>query len=136
MSKPTVGAMGQLKRLGHYLKGHMRTRTLFEYQGAVHHLEPYVDTDYAGCRRTRKSTSGGLIRLGGHTIKTWSLAQSIVTLSAGEAEYYGLVRGSSVALGTKDLLGDLGLTVGILVYTDASAAMGSLRDAELAKLGI
>ena len=97
---------------------------MFEYQGRVNQLEAFVDTDYAGCRRTRKSASGGLIRLGLHTIKTWSITQSIVTLSSGEAEYYGLVRGSYVALGTKGLLRDLGLELGILVLTDASAAIG------------
>ena len=97
---------------------------MFKYQGRVNNLEAYVDTDYAGCRRTRKSTSGGLIRLREHTLKTWSVTQSIVTLSSGEAEYYGLVRGGSVALGTKGLMGDLGLQLGIIVHTDGRAAMG------------
>ena len=84
----------------------------------------YVDTDYAGCRVTRKSTTGGVVKLGNHVIKVWSNTQSIVTLSSGESEYYGLVRGSSVALGTKSLLEDLGVPMGIVVYSDASAALG------------
>ena len=83
-------------------------RTLYKYQGEVKSLDVFVDTDYAGCRVSRKSTTGGIVQLGSHVIKGWSNTQSIVTLSSGESEYYGLVRGSSVALGTKSLLEDLG----------------------------
>ena len=99
-------------------------RTLFQYQDAVHDIDTYVDTDYAGCRRTRKSTSGGLVKLGQHTIKTWSLTQSVVTLSSGEAEFYGLVRGASVTLGTRGMMHDLGVKLKITVHSDASAAIG------------
>ena len=34
--------------------------------------------------------------LGSHMIKGWSTTQSVIALSSGEAEYYGLVRGSSI----------------------------------------
>ena len=124
MSEPKdIGQMA-LKRLGRYLVGKPRVRTLFEYQGSVRRLDTYVDTDYAGCRRTRKSTSGGIAFLGKHVLKSWSLTQSIITLSSGEAEYYGLVKGSSVALGLRSLLKDLGITREIIMHTDASAAIG------------
>ena len=124
MSRPTVTSMQALKRFGRYLVDKPRVRTLFGYQGVVHCLDTYVDTDYAGCRRTRKSTSGGLVRLGEHTIKTWSLTQSVVTLSSGEAEFYGLVRGASVTLGTKGLMSDLGVQLQVHIHSDASAAIG------------
>ena len=87
-------------------------------------IETYVDTDYAGCKVTRKSTTGGIAKLSKHVIKGWSNTQSIVTLSSGESEYYGLVRGSSVAIGTRSILQDLGLKLGVVVYSDASAALG------------
>ena len=35
----------------------------------------YSDSDWAGCLKTRKSTSGGALMLGGHCIKSWSTAQ-------------------------------------------------------------
>lgn len=92
MSEPRDIDQSALNRLGRYLLGEPRVRTLFEYQGLARKLDTYVDTDYAGCRRTRKSTSGGTAFLGKHVIKSWSLTQSIVTLSSGEAEYYGLVK--------------------------------------------
>jgi hypothetical protein len=83
-----------------------------------------VDTDFAGCLSTRKSTSGGLITIGDHVIKSWSNTQSVIALSSGEAEYYGMVKGASMALGVRSMLGDLGVNLQIRLRTDASAAKG------------
>ena len=49
-----------------------------------------------------------------------------MALSSGEAEYYGLVKGASMALGIESLSRDLGIIYGgtIKVRTDASAAVG------------
>ena len=62
-------------------------------------LECYSDTDWAGCPKTRKSTSGGCLMLGGHLIKSWSSTQPSISLSSGEAEYYGVVKAAGIALG-------------------------------------
>ena len=87
-------------------------------------LETYTDTDWAGCTRTRKSTSGGCIMLGAHLIKAWSATQASIALSSGEAEYYGVVRGAGIALGMQALYKDIGLNLPIRVWTDSSAAIG------------
>ena len=71
---------------------------LFQWQ-TVDELNVYTDTDWAGCPRTRKSTSGGCVMLGRHTVKTWSSTQTSVALSSGEAEFNGVVRGAGVGLG-------------------------------------
>ena len=62
--------------------------------------------------------------LGTHLLKSWSVNQQHVALSSGEAEYYGLVRGVSQALGAKAVLKDLGIEIGIQALVDASAAVG------------
>ena len=87
-------------------------------------LEAIVDTDHAGCRRTRKSTNGGVLRHGMHTLKTWSSTQSIVALSSGESEYYGLVKGASVIRGARSMTTDLGHTYRLKIFTDSNAAKG------------
>ena len=83
-----------------------------------------VDTDYAGCKKTRKSTSGGVAMIGGHMIKSWSTTQAVIALSSGEAEFYGIVKGSSIGIGLRSVLADLGVDSRIQVHTDASAAKG------------
>ena len=78
----------------------------FPCQETVKILVVWVDTDYAGCKKTRKSTSGGVAMLGTHLIKGWSVTQAVIALSSGEAEYYGIVKSSSVGLGVRSVLSD------------------------------
>ena len=95
----------------------------FERQDAKG-LEVYSDTDWAGCPRTRKSTTGGCAMVGSHLIKAWSSTQASVALSSGEAEHYGLVRGVGIGLGIKSLYRDAGLPLKLRAWTDSSASMG------------
>ena len=84
----------------------------------------WTDSNYAGCHVTRKSTSGGVLMFGTHCIKSWSVTQSVISLSSGEAEYYAMVKGASVALGFKSILKEVGVDVMIELKCDASAAIG------------
>ena len=77
MSKPNKGNQKALNTLAIYLIGKERAVSKYKYQQSYKHIETWVDTDYAGCRKTRKSTSGGIIRLGSHVIKTWSTTKAI-----------------------------------------------------------
>ena len=54
MSAPTESDWQGLKRLGRYLKGKPRLVQMFEWQEDGSELEVDVDTDHAGCTRTRK----------------------------------------------------------------------------------
>ena len=130
MSAPTRGSWKGLLKLGKYLKNHCRSGYTYPYQDSVKELIVWTDTDYAGCKRTRKSTSGGTVMWGSHLIKSWSSTQSVVALSSGEAEYYGLVKAVSKAMGIQALLRDFGIHMTITANTDASAAKGiALRQA-------
>ena len=60
--------------------------------------------------------------IGDHCIKTWSSTQSVIALSSGEAEYYGLVKGASQSIGIQSMLRDLGVEAKIKINTDASVA--------------
>ena len=124
MSKPCNEDWQKLKRLARYLTDKTRSRTLFQYQELPSHIEIYVDTDFAGCSKTRKSTSGGVAKYGEHLLKTWSTTQSVIALSSGEAEYYGLVKGASQGLGLKAMLQEAGVVTKVVIKTDASAAKG------------
>ena len=71
---------------------------------------------------------------GNHMIKSWCSMQAIVSLSSGEAEYYGIVKGSSIGLGLRSMLGDFGVEVAIKVNTDASSAKGIANRKGLGKV--
>ena len=80
--------------MGKYLIGRSRYVVTFQRQGPNSKMHTQVDTDHAGCWKTRKSRSGGIIKFGRHTSKTWSLTQVVVALPPGEAEYYGMLQGT------------------------------------------
>ena len=72
--------------------------------------------------------------LGRHVLKTWSSTQPTISLSSGEAEYYGVVRAAGLALGQQCLLRDLGHDLPVRVWTDSSAAIGISSRQGLGKL--
>ena len=63
---------------------------------------------------------------GNHVIKSWSNNQSVIALSSGEAEYYGLVKAASVSNGVKTIMKDMGVELSepTVIKADASAAIG------------
>ena len=72
--------------------------------------------------------------LGQHLIKSWSTTQGPISLSSGEAEFYGVVKASSVALGYQAMMEDLGLRMAVRVWTDSTATMGICGRRGLGKL--
>ena len=72
--------------------------------------------------------------LGAHIIKSWSVNQAVVALSSGEAEYYGMVKGASNALGINSMLRDMGITANVALFTDSSAAKGIASRRGLGKI--
>ena len=133
MSQPSENGVAALKRLGRYLEGHRRLVFEYPWQEASG-FEIYSDTDWAGCVKTRKSTSGGCMMLGRHLLKSWSSTQGLVSLSSGEAEFYGVTKAAGIALGMRSLMRDLGTSMKVRVWTDSSAAMGICGRQGLGKL--
>ena len=131
---PTHEAYTALKRLGRYLIGTARVVWDFSFQAPCETLIASVDTDFAGCLATRRSTSGGVCMRGSHLLKHWSVTQSTVTLSSAEAELGSICTGSSNSLGLVSIACDLGLKWDLVVQTDASAAVGICRRRGLGKI--
>ena len=72
--------------------------------------------------------------LGGHLLNSWSSTQPTITLSSGEAEFYGVVRGSAMGLGFLSLLADLGVKLPLRVWTDSTASKGICARQGLGKI--
>ena len=133
MATPTMGDLTRLKRLGRYLKGKPRLQQWFVWQPRQEKLVTYSDADWAGCKQTRKSTTGGCIKIGLHTIKGWSKTQALVALSSGESELYASLKAAAETLGLMSMLKDLHWEMEGKVYGDASAALGIINRTGLGK---
>lgn len=66
MSRPSRGSLRRLHHLARRLITKPRVVWKFPYQLKPKVLVVNVDSNWAGCRRTRKSTSGGTARWGSH----------------------------------------------------------------------
>ena len=95
MAKPTKGDAIRLKRILRYLKGAPKVVNKFAWQAQQEGIRVYTDSDWAGCRKTRKSTSGGFVMLGSHLIIHWASTQANVALSSSEAELNAIVKACS-----------------------------------------
>ena len=133
MASPSKGDWSRLKRVGRYLKERPRLQQVFEWQPAQRTITTYSDADWAGCRQTRKSTTGGCIMIGKHAIKIWSKTQSLVALSSGESELYAALKAATETFGLMSMLKDLSWTLEGKVYGDASAALGIIHRIGLGK---
>ena len=120
------------------MKGRPRAVTLFPFDNVDlsirTKIQVFTDTDWAGCKRTRRSTTDGCILCENRLIKSWSTTQTLIALSSGEAELYGTVKAGSEGLGVQALLKDLGIMADVEVLTDASAAIGILDRKGLGRL--
>ena len=139
-SDPGEADWQKLKRLALYLKGKPRAVVKYDFMKSqdadvlAEELVIYTDSDWAGCRRTRRSTTGGCALWAGYMVKTWSTTQTLVALSSGEAELYAMVRASAEGLGLQSLLKDIGFDTVVRVKADASAALGVVERRGLGRL--
>ena len=62
----------ELKGPGRYLKGKQGLIIKYDWQSAIKVATASSDSDWAGDKQIRKSTSGGSARIGDLFIKSWS----------------------------------------------------------------
>lgn len=93
-----------------------------------------IRSDWAGDKKTRKSTSGGVVGAGSHFIKSGSKDQSTIALSSAEAELYGIIKTASETLGIASILWDWEIKVDADLMADESAALGIIGRTGLGKM--
>ena len=124
---PNQNSQQKLERVCRYLAG--KPRPVHQYNWGTgadgdQTLEVFVDTDFAGCKETRRSTSAGVCLLNGSNIREWSKTQTTFALSSGEAELNGINSGITQGLGLQSIAKDLGFEYKVRVHSDATAALG------------
>ena len=122
MANPTSQDFANVKKLVRFILGVEAVKWEYPWQDVVSTLRVMADSDWAGCLQTRRSTSGGLVMLGQHPLRTWSVTQSVVALSSAEAELYSMTEGASRGLALQSMLREMGVSVDLVVATDSSAA--------------
>ena len=143
LQQPTTADQQKLKHLLRYIKGTKDYKQIIRPTvklpaKAIPDINVYVDSDWAGCPTTRKSTTGFIISLLGTTINYGSRTQATIALSSAEAELYAINTGATEALHIRSLLMELLNInkVNIKIHTDSSSGksmatrIGSSRKAK------
>ena len=134
MSMPRESSLRKLRKIGRYLIGVPRLIARFRWQDMQDRITAFTDSDWAGCDKTAKSTSGGAICIGEHILKTYSKQQKVVALSSAEAELYAMVAASAETLAIQAYCRDLGMDLQCELYCDSSAALGISQRAGIGKV--
>ena len=130
MSLPSRKDWERLQRLARYLRHKPRCVLWYAYQGTTGEVTCFTGSDWAGCKRTRRSTSGGCTLWGSHPIKMWSRTQALVSLSSAEAELFAAIKACSETLGFLSLHQ---IHANGKVMSDASAALRIIKRQELGR---
>ena len=135
MSKPNKITLQKVRRIVRYLRRYPICRLDYRWQVDPQSFVTYSDSDWGGCVRTRRSTSGGVSMRGSHPIKFWSRTQSSVSLSSAEAELNALIKASCETIGLLNMVLEMGgFQHKGFIKTDSSAANGAVHRLGAGKL--
>ena len=149
MGSPTVRAMSALKHLACYLKGtaeygifltscsvgtrlqdHWLVKDSALDDPSSYNVECYCDSNWGGCKTTRKSTSSGMVFLNGCLVLSLCKSQSTIALSSCEAELLAMTHMTAEAIMVCNLCRfllkldgrEVNPDLDFIVYTDSSSA--------------
>ncbi|XP_038986484.1 uncharacterized mitochondrial protein AtMg00810-like [Phoenix dactylifera] len=124
MDKPAKAHMNAAYRVLRYIKQNPGQGLYFSVDSELH-IKDFCDSDWGGCKDTRKSITGYCTSLG-HSLVSWkSKKQSIVSRSSAEAEYRALASATCEVLLLKYLLADLKIDHSrpALLFCDSQSAL-------------
>jgi hypothetical protein len=127
MAKPTETAMEELKHLVRYALGTRHYGILIRrklHGLTVEALKPHSDSDWAGNKVHRRSTTCVHIMWNGSLLASFVRTQCAVSLSSSEAEFYALVAAVIEGMYFQAILAFFGVSLKLIGYTDSAGARG------------
>ena len=124
MKTPRLSDWMRLKKVARYLVKVPYMKRVYKMQNPeTLHVNVMTDSDWAGDLRTRRSTSGAVIRIGAHVVQIKCASQKVVALSSMESEYYSMCRGVTEAMFIRSVVDFWGICPGTMVLrVDSSSA--------------
>ncbi|KAI3129614.1 hypothetical protein CBS147330_5244 [Penicillium roqueforti] len=105
-SNPNRAHMDAVDRIFAYLKSDARKGIVYSDKHGLQ-LRGFVDSDFAGCEDSRKSTTGWVFTLAGGPISWSSQRQKTVATSTMDAEYIACAEAAKEAMWIRNFINDL-----------------------------
>jgi hypothetical protein len=132
-SNPDQSHMDAATRIFAYIRNNPSKGLLYTKEAGLD-LRGYVDSDWAGCLDSRKSTTGYVFILAGAPISWSSKRQQIIATSTMDAEYIAATEAAKDAVWIRNFINDLAIpeySVGsIPLYIDNNSALKLTRNPE------
>ncbi|OQE71140.1 hypothetical protein PENNAL_c0111G02651, partial [Penicillium nalgiovense] len=132
-SNPNRAHMDAVDRIFAYLKSDARKGIVYSDKHGLQ-LRGFVDSDFAGCEDSRKSTTGWVFTLAGGPISWSSQRQKTVATSTMDAEYIACAEAAKEAMWIRNFINDLripGVHIDTVpLYIDNNAALKLTRNPE------
>lgn len=126
----------EIKKVLRYIQGTIHFSLIYHKMKCENLIVGYSDSDWAGDRTDRKSTSGYVFKVFDCTVSWASRKQSTVSLSSTEAEYVALSQCVSEACWLRYLVNDLKISrdpVRVLILADNQSAIKVCKNPEYHK---
>lgn len=125
LENPTEKDMKAAKRVLRYLAGTKARGIIYRKGQKEAKLTCFSDSDWAGCKKTRKSVSGFVVYFAGAPISWKSKSQPTVAMSSCEAEYVALSVAVREIMWLIQFFGELNvkLDLPIFVFGDNTASI-------------
>ena len=121
---PSQDGLKRLKRIIRYLSGTLDMGIFFPVEGSITESVSSSDSDWAKDQEHRKSTSCGMVHVGGCLLTSFSRTQTVQAQSSGEAEWYAIVSTFMEQLNLDRLLRWIGIETTMTLQSDSAAARG------------
>jgi hypothetical protein len=132
-SNPNRIHMDAVNRIFAYLKSDTRKGIVYSDKHGLQ-LKGFVDSDFAGCEDSRKSTTGWVFTLAGGPISWSSQRQKTVATSTMDAEYVACAEAAKEAMWIRNFINDLripGVQIDTVpLYIDNNSALKLTRNPE------
>jgi hypothetical protein len=132
-SNPNQVHMDAVNRIFAYLKSDTRKGIVYSDKHGLQ-LRGFVDSDFAGCEDSRKSTTGWVFTLAGGPISWSSQRQKTVATSTMDAEYVACAEAAKEAMWIRNFINDLripGVHIDTVpIYIDNNSALKLTKNPE------
>jgi len=127
LQNPTKEDWAKLKRAARYLAGHQHYECLLPVEGALEICYADSDTDWAADTETRKSTSCGVLDVGGAVQGMYVRGQETIATSSGVAEFLGAGSVVNEGVGLVGIYAEMDIHLALVLRLDSTAAIGMVH---------